>query len=101
MVFKIFLYFLQSRNKISKNYVFVLLHLTADWLRDGRPRGRSSSPGGSKNFHFSMSSSPSLGSTESPIQWVQGALSPDVKQPGRETDHSLPSSGEIKKRGSI
>jgi hypothetical protein len=25
-----------------------------------------------------------------PIQWVQGALSPGVKRPGREADHSPP-----------
>jgi len=31
-----------------------------------------------------------------PIQWVSGALSPGVKQPGREADHSHPSSAEFK-----
>jgi hypothetical protein len=31
------------------------------------------------------------GTTQSPIQWVPG-----VKRPGRETDHSPPSSTEIK-----
>jgi hypothetical protein len=38
----------------------------------GRPRGRSSSPGRVNNFLFSMSSSPVLGSTQPPIQWVPG-----------------------------
>jgi hypothetical protein len=42
----------------------------------GRPRGRNSSPGGVKNFHFSKSSRPALGSTQPPIQWVLGGLSP-------------------------
>jgi hypothetical protein len=46
----------------------------SDWLRAGRPRGRSSSPGMVKNFHFT-SSRPALGSTQPPIQWVPGALS--------------------------
>jgi hypothetical protein len=32
-----------------------------------------------------------------PIQWGSGALSLRVKQPGREADHSPPTSGEIKK----
>jgi hypothetical protein len=50
-----------------------------------------------KNFHFSTSSRPALGYTQPPIQWVPGALSPGVKRPGREADHSLPTSAEIKK----
>jgi hypothetical protein len=64
----------------------------SDWLRAGRPRGRSSSPGGGKNFHFSMSSRPALGSTQPSIQWVPG-----VKRPVREADHSPPASAEVKK----
>jgi hypothetical protein len=31
-----------------------------------------------------------------PIQWLPGALSLVVKQPGRETDHSPPSNAEVK-----
>jgi hypothetical protein len=38
-----------------------------------------------------------LGPTHSPIQWVPGALSLGVKRPGREADHSPPSSGEVKR----
>jgi hypothetical protein len=38
---------------------------------------------------------PALGSTYS-IQWVPGALSPGVKRPGREADHSSPFSVEVK-----
>jgi hypothetical protein len=31
------------------------------------------------------------------IQWVRGgALSPEVKRPGREADHARPSSAEVK-----
>jgi hypothetical protein len=37
------------------------------------------------------------GPTQPPIQWVPGALSPGVKRPGREADHSLPASAEVKK----
>jgi hypothetical protein len=37
--------------------------------------GGSSSPGRIKNCHFSISSRPSLGSTQPPIKWVPGALS--------------------------
>jgi hypothetical protein len=42
------------------------------------------------------SSTPDLGFTQ-PIQWVPGALSPGVKRPGREADHSPPASVEVKK----
>jgi hypothetical protein len=66
-------------------------------LRAGWPRGQSSSPSGVKIFLFSRSSSPLLRSTQPPIQWVPGALSPGVKRPGREVEHSPPSSAEIKR----
>jgi hypothetical protein len=68
-----------------------------DWLRAGRPRDRSSSPGRDKNFLFSKSSRPALVSTQPPIQWVPGALSSGIKLPGREADHSPPTSAEVKK----
>jgi hypothetical protein len=48
-------------------------------------------PGKGKDYMFSTASAPALGSTESPIQWIPGALSPRVKRPGREADHSPPS----------
>jgi hypothetical protein len=46
---------------------------------------------------FSTSSRPALGSTQPPVQWVPGALSPGIKQQGREADHSPPTSAEVKK----
>jgi hypothetical protein len=46
---------------------------------------------------FSTSSRPTLGPTQPPIQWVPGALSPGVKRPGCEADHSAPTSAEVKK----
>jgi hypothetical protein len=39
----------------------------------------------------------SLRSTQPPVQWVTGALSPGVKRLGREVDHSPPTSAEVKK----
>jgi hypothetical protein len=39
---------------------------------------------------------PALGSTQPPIQWVPGAISLGIKQPGHEADHSCPSSSEVK-----
>jgi hypothetical protein len=47
-------------------------------------------------FLFTTVSRTALGPTEPPIQWVPGALSLGVKRPGYETDHSLPSSAEVK-----
>jgi hypothetical protein len=56
----------------------------------------TSSPGRIKNFLFSRSSRPALRSTQPPIQWEPEALSPGVKRPGREVDHSPPTSAEVK-----
>jgi hypothetical protein len=47
-------------------------------------------------FLFTTVSRTALGPTQPPIQWVPGALSLGVKQPGREADHSPPSSAEVK-----
>jgi hypothetical protein len=38
-----------------------------------------------------------LRSTQPPIQWVPGAIFTGIKRPGREVDHSPPSSAEVKK----
>jgi hypothetical protein len=60
-------------------------------------RSRSSSPGKVKSFLLSTPSRPVLGSTQSPFKLVQGALSPGVKRPGRDVDHSPSISTEVKK----
>jgi hypothetical protein len=69
----------------------------SDWLRVGRKMCRSSNPDQGKNLHSSMPARPALGSTEPPIQWVTGAVSPGVKRTGREAVHSTPTSVEVKK----
>jgi hypothetical protein len=88
-----------SNNVLLPTYVLLLFIYVivgiADWLGAGRPRGRSSGPGGGKDFYFIMSR-PALGPTQPPIQWVSRDLSPGVRRPGRETDHS-PTSAEVKK----
>jgi hypothetical protein len=43
-------------------------------------------------FLFTTASRTALGPTQSPIQWVPGALSLEVKRPVREADHSAASS---------
>jgi hypothetical protein len=47
-------------------------------------------------FLFTTASRTALVPTQPPIQGVSGALSLGVKRPGREADHSLPSSAEVK-----
>jgi hypothetical protein len=42
-----------------------------------------------------------LGSTNPPIKWVEGALFWGVKKQGRKADHSSPSNVKIKKGGAI
>jgi hypothetical protein len=46
-------------------------------------------------FLFTTASRPALGPIQPPIQWIQESLSLGVKLPGREADHSLPSSAEL------
>jgi hypothetical protein len=48
-------------------------------------------------FLFTTASRTALGPTQPPIQWVPGALSLGIKQPGREADHSPPSSFFLKR----
>jgi hypothetical protein len=52
-------------------------------------------------FLFSAASRPAMGFTQPPIQWRTGALSPGVKWPGREADHSHPPSTEVDNGGTI
>jgi hypothetical protein len=46
-------------------------------------------------FLLTTASRPALRPTKPPNQWVPGALSLWVKRPGREVDHSPPSSAEV------
>jgi hypothetical protein len=66
-------------------------------LQAGRLKGQSLRPGTVKDFHFSILSRPALGSTQRPIQWIQEALSPEVKQRAHEADHSSPTTSKVKK----
>jgi hypothetical protein len=52
-------------------------------------------------FLFTTVSKTALGPTQPPIQWVPAVLSLGVKRPGREADHSPPSSAEARMRGAI
>jgi hypothetical protein len=69
-------YFIELKNKLPPK------SRDSDWLRAGRPRGRSSSPGRVKNFLFFKSSRPALGFTQPPIQWVPGVTRPRSRKCG-------------------
>jgi hypothetical protein len=54
-------------------------------------------PGRLKNFLLSTSLKPPLMLTQLSIQWVSESFSLGVKLPGREADHSSPTTAEVKK----
>jgi hypothetical protein len=56
---------------------------------------RFDSRGGLRIFLFTTACRTAMGPTQPPIQWVPGFLSLGVKRPGREADHSPPSSAEV------
>jgi hypothetical protein len=85
---------LKYRSKVGAGIAQSVWRLVTGWTTEG---SEFASPGGGKNFLFSTSSRPALGSTQPPIQWVPGALSMGVKRPGREADHSPSTSVEVKK----
>jgi hypothetical protein len=67
----------------------------SDWLRAGRPMGSEFESRKGKKFFSSPRRPDCLWGPPSPIHWVPGALSPAVKRPGLEADHSSPTSAEV------
>jgi len=45
---------------------------------------------------FSKRSKPAMGETQHPVQLEPGVISPKIKRPRREADHSSLSSNEVK-----
>jgi hypothetical protein len=72
--------------------------ITVIIVSTGRTIGgsRARFPAGAGNFLFTTASRTALGPTKPPIQWVPGALSPGLKRPVCETDHSRPFSATVK-----
>jgi hypothetical protein len=71
-------------------------------LRDGRQRNRGSILGeGAKDFLFAITSKPTLGPSQPPLQLVPGAVSPDLWQQGRKADDSPPPSAEVQNARAI
>jgi hypothetical protein len=62
---------------LKSGFIFIICLFF--WLRAGRLRGQSLSPGRGKIFLLFTSSRLVLGSIQPPIQWVLGALSLRVK----------------------
>jgi hypothetical protein len=94
-------------NGATACYIVAALNVLFNFIGDGVAQSvwrlwyglvdRSSISGRGRNFIFFASASrPALGPTHPPIQWVAGALYPEVKQPGRTVDHSSPSNAEFK-----
>jgi hypothetical protein len=75
--------------KISRSFTI------ASRLRAGRPEFYSWQRLGI--FFFAIASRPALRPNQTRIQWIPGALSPGVKRPIREADHSPLSSAEVKR----
>jgi hypothetical protein len=54
-------------------------------------------PGRGENFPLAIVYKPAVRPTQPPVQYVTGVLSPGGEaRPGRDADHSLPSSAEVK-----
>jgi hypothetical protein len=88
---KMFMLILRSKFKIANFYLLIIfgqIHGLDDLGFDSR-RGLGI-------FLFTTASRTALGPTQPPLQWLPGALCLGVKRPGRETDHSPPSSAEVK-----
>jgi hypothetical protein len=80
-----------------QNVVFIChSHISVGIKTDYGLEGRLSNRGRGKIFLFSTASRSALGPNQPPVQWVSGAVSPEVKRPGLEADHSPPSSAEVK-----
>jgi len=94
--------------KHKENFTFVFNYTTAsnlNWvgivtrLRAGRPGFYSWQEQERDTFFITASRLP-LRPTRPPIQGVTGSISPGVKGPGREADHSPPSCAEVSNRRS-
>jgi hypothetical protein len=81
---------LYSRLPLSITFRFLpgYRNLHSDWLRVGRPRVRSSSPGGIRIFSFPCCPD---------RLWGSSSRYRGVKRPRLESDHSPPISAEDKK----
>jgi hypothetical protein len=80
--------------------LFVYPDSSVDMAKSYELDSRGSNPSRSM-FLYSTTSRPALGTTHLLTKSVPGALSPGLKRPGREADHSPLSRPEIKNGGAI
>jgi hypothetical protein len=89
----------QNRSRLESNFIMSPVSsdgiVTGHWMDERW--SRNSSPSKVRYFLFSTSSRPVLGSTQPPIQWVQGAVPPGKKRLEREADHTPPTSADVNK----
>jgi hypothetical protein len=87
-----------TRRFLVNSRIYYLRAGLAQWYSTGLGAGwlGFESRQGLGIFLFASASRPALGPTQPPIQWISGALSLVIKRPGREADHSPPSSAEVK-----
>jgi hypothetical protein len=92
------LYRRRTVRKLIQTSIILYRSRDSDGLRAGRP-GFDSRIG--KIFLLSTASSPTLGPTQLPIQWVPDTISPGGKAAWREAERVTPSSAEVKNGGTI
>jgi hypothetical protein len=101
-----------SAEKFTASYIFSPSHPPSFHYANDRHGAANSSVGittgygqngrgfdsrqGQENFLYSAACRSALRLTQLPIQWVPG-----VKRPGREADHSRPSSAVVRNGGAI
>jgi hypothetical protein len=100
------MFFVEATERISGEFNFALYRLLSRDNSVGIATGYGldgwgSILGRSKIFSVFSVSGLSLGPTQPPVQWELGALSAQVKLPGREADHSPTFSAENKNDGAI
>jgi hypothetical protein len=89
---KEFLASIQNRTQVRDSSVGIAI----GYGLEGRQVG-ARIPVRSRFFLLSTSCRPVMGPTQSPVQGLQGTLSPGVKPLGSEAGHSPPTSAKVKK----
>jgi hypothetical protein len=89
------IYLLLIKHSDMKHCFVRLFFKTRSWDSSGGITGRGLNPGKGKIFSSPVSR-PALRPNQPPIQWVLGALSTGIKQPGHEAHQSPSFSTEVK-----